>query len=220
MCISIQHTLKEELRNMQAKSKLILQKQEKKLRNMGKVLEQIQVTCVFILHEPSIPECKWHFTDRHTFVQNRRRCETHKTTVRASWPASSTPSRDITFHWGSWSRLRGRRQRLRFRSPSRPCRWSWRKWGRGVLSWIVWHRLTTMSISCRYTSAETLCLNLYKRWCFHLSASSPLLCPHRGGPLCSASTKKTSSVLSERFPRIHSSPSSLQRETLNSSGRN
>ncbi|XP_070759515.1 tripartite motif-containing protein 16-like protein [Enoplosus armatus] len=42
MCISIQHTLKEELKNMLVKSKQILQEQEQKRRNLGKTLEQIQ----------------------------------------------------------------------------------------------------------------------------------------------------------------------------------
>lgn len=55
MCFFIQHTLKEELKTIQIKSRRILQKQEKKLKNMGKTLEQIPVrrTCdqsVFVLY--------------------------------------------------------------------------------------------------------------------------------------------------------------------------
>lgn len=48
MCVSMQHTLKRELNNMQTNSKQILQKEENKLKHMGKTLEQIQVrrTCV------------------------------------------------------------------------------------------------------------------------------------------------------------------------------
>lgn len=55
MCFFIQHTLKEELKTIQIKSRRILQKQEKKLKNMGKTLEQIPVRrtrdqSVFVLY--------------------------------------------------------------------------------------------------------------------------------------------------------------------------
>lgn len=55
MCFFIQHTLKEELKTIQIKSRRILQKQEKKLKNMGTTLEQIPVRrtrdqSVFVLY--------------------------------------------------------------------------------------------------------------------------------------------------------------------------
>lgn len=47
MCISVRHTLKEELKNIQMKSKQILLKQEKKQKNLEKTLKRVQVrrTC-------------------------------------------------------------------------------------------------------------------------------------------------------------------------------
>lgn len=47
MCISLRRTLKEELKNIQMKSKQILLKQEKKQKNLKKTLKRVQVrrTC-------------------------------------------------------------------------------------------------------------------------------------------------------------------------------
>lgn len=43
MCISLRRTLKEELKNIQMKSKQILLKQEKKQKNLKKTLKRVQV---------------------------------------------------------------------------------------------------------------------------------------------------------------------------------
>lgn len=43
MCVSVRRTLKEELKNIQMKSKQILLKQEKKQKNLKKTLKQLQV---------------------------------------------------------------------------------------------------------------------------------------------------------------------------------
>ena len=84
MCISIQHTLKEELKNMQMKSMQILQEQEKKWKE---TLEQIEVRrtcdqnvfmlCVLCIHRTPLIS--------YTGVYNRRRREKPRITVRASW---------------------------------------------------------------------------------------------------------------------------------------
>lgn len=144
------------------------------------------------------------------------RREKHGTTVKASWWASSTASRDITCQWGSWSEVTGRRQQLWLRCPCRPCRRRWRKSEREMLSWIVWHKLTTMSSSYRYSGHITGNFT----WICIIDDISISVSLHRTGPLCGASVKKTISILSVMFQRIHSSPLTAQRGLLKSSGGN
>lgn len=157
-CISVQHTLKEALKNIQIKSKQILQQQEKKCEHMGKILEQIQVSRshdqrVFLLFVLCILDTLIPVN----CVLNRMKRDKQRTAVKALLPVSSTPSRDITCQWGSWLELRSRRRQLRFRPPDRLWRQRWRKWRRGMLSWTVSHRLKVMSISCRWVNKYLTC---------------------------------------------------------------
>lgn len=215
MCMSIHQMLKEELENTQTRSKQILQKQTKKLKNVGKMLDQIQVRRTCDQSVLSIESTIWINTDRYISLclkqDEARRAEDYCEAVVVSVIES------LQKHYLSVRELIGAQEEVAAAQVHTSVRTLMEKMEEMKEREAELDRLAQTDNDVRFLQVQWSHLYLWTIDDVSVPVSlTPTLSPRRNGRHCSVSVKKTTSTFSTK--RIHSSPLGLQRELLNNWG--